>query len=88
VETRAATDKFRRIRKGDTLVFVCGNEELEKKADTVEIYPAIDKMAQAVGVKPVMPFADSLAEMKRVYHSFPNYREKIRENGLVVVWLE
>jgi len=35
-----------------------------------------------------MPFVNSLEEMKQVYYSFPNYKEKIEEFGLVVFELE
>ena len=31
IETRAATAKFRKIEKGDVLVFVCGDDKLEKE---------------------------------------------------------
>ena len=31
IETRAATDRFRPIKAGDILIFVCGKERFEKK---------------------------------------------------------
>lgn len=33
VETRAATEKFRDIRKGDAVALVCGGNRMEKRVD-------------------------------------------------------
>jgi ASC-1-like (ASCH) protein len=55
VETRAATDKYRKILKGDTLVFVCGKERLEKKIKKVEVYKSLDAMFRKINFKKIMP---------------------------------
>jgi ASC-1-like (ASCH) protein len=31
IETRANTEKYQKIEKGDFLIFTCGNEKIEKK---------------------------------------------------------
>lgn len=83
IETRAATDKYRKIKTGDVLVFVCGDEKLEKTVDKVNIYKSIDEMIRVINFKNIMPFVDSIDEMKKVYFSFPNYKEKISKFGLI-----
>lgn len=88
IETRAATDKYRRIKVGDVLVFVCGDEELEKSVEKADIYKSIDEMVKVIDFKNVMPFVDSIDEMKKVYFSFPNYKEKIEKFGLVAFKLK
>lgn len=88
IETRAATDKYRGIQEGDILVFACGDEKLEKMVDKVDIYKSIDEMIRAIDFKSVMPFVDSIDEMKKVYFSFPNYKEKIKTFGLVAFKLK
>ncbi len=88
IDTRASTDKHRRIEEGDVLVFVCGNDKLEKKVEKVEYYKTIEEMTKAIDFKKIMPFVDSIEEMKKVYFSFPGYREKIDKLGLVVFRLK
>lgn len=83
IETRAATARLRKIEKGDVLVFVCGDNRLEKQALEVEYFASIDKMTKTIDFKKVMPFVNSIEEMKKVYFSFPNYKQKISQFGLV-----
>lgn len=84
IETRAATAKFRKIEKGDILLFICGNDKLEKQVLAVSHYKGIDEMTKELGFKEIMPFVNSIEEMKKVYYSFPNYKEKIDKFGLAV----
>ncbi|MBU4082341.1 hypothetical protein KKB98_00070 [Patescibacteria group bacterium] len=88
IETRAATDKYRRIKAGDILVFVCGDEKLDKSVEKVDIYKGIDEMIKVIDFKSVMSFVNSIDEMKKVYFSFPNYKEKIEKFGLVAFKLK
>lgn len=88
IETRVATDKYRKIKTGDVLVFVCGDEKLEELVKGVSIYRSIDEMVRVINFKNIMPFVDSVDEMKRVYFSFPNYKEKIEKFGLVALKLK
>ena len=81
IETRAATDKFRKIKKGDILIFVCENKELEKQIKQVELFESIDKMLEKINFKKIMPFVNSADEMKKVYYSFSGYKEKIKKIG-------
>lgn len=88
VETRAATDKFRKIRVEDILVFVCGDHELEKKVEKVDYYKNIEEMVKEINFRSIMPFVDSIDEMKKVYFSFPNYEDKINNFGIVAFKLK
>ncbi len=83
IETRAATAKFRKIKAGDILVFDCARERLEKEVKSVAIYKSTDELAGKVDFRKVMPFVFSVEEMKKVYYSFPNYKEKIAQFGLI-----
>ena len=83
IETRAATDKFRKIEKGDILVLVCGGRKLERQVLEIDYYRSIEEMTKALDFKKVTPFVNSIDEMMEVYYSFPNYKEKISEFGLV-----
>jgi ASC-1-like (ASCH) protein len=88
IETRAAADKYRKIKSGDILVFVCGDEKLEKLVERVDIYKSIDEMIKTIDFKSIMPFCNSVDEMKKVYFSFPNYKEKIKKFGIMTFKLK
>jgi len=87
VETRAATDKYRKIMRGDTLAFVCGKARMEKKVKKVEIYRSLDAMFKKIPFKKIMPSQDSVAACKKRYMNYPNYKEKLKEFGVVAYYL-
>jgi len=82
IETRAATDKFRLIKTGDVLKFVCGKDILEKRVKRISHFDNIDGLAKSLDLKKIMPFATSLEEVKKIWYSFPDYKEKIKKYGL------
>ncbi|MDO8551578.1 MAG: hypothetical protein Q7S03_02760 [bacterium] len=83
IETRAATEKYRKIKKGDTLVFVCGQDKLGKRVKDTNLFKTIEEIAEVIDLKKIMPFVNSVEEMKEVYFSFPGYKEKISKFGLI-----
>ena len=83
-----ATDRFRKIEAGDALIFFAGGEKLEKKVKSVGIYKGVDELISEIDFRKVMPFVSSVEEMKKVYYSFPNYKEKINKFGLIVFMLK
>lgn len=83
IETRAATDKYKKIKVGDTLFFKCGSEILEKKIISIRYFRTINEMINTMDFKRVMPFVNSVEEMEKIYYSFPGYKEKIKKFGLV-----
>ncbi len=83
IETRAATDKYRKIVKGDTLLIVCGKEKLEKKVKKVKIF----KSLKALPRKKIMPWTKSFAEMQTAYYSYPGYKDKIKKHGVIAFYL-
>ena len=87
IETRAATKKYQKIKPGDLLVFICGEDKLEKKVGEVKFFDSIEKMTGEVGFKQIMPFVGNVEEMRKVYFSFPGYEKKIKEFGLIVFFL-
>lgn len=83
IETRAGTIKYQPIEVGDTLTFVCGKERCIKKIAKKFRWPSIDAMVKEIDFKKVMPSIKSVEEMKRVYASYPDYEQKIKEHGLL-----
>lgn len=83
VETRAATDKYKKVKVGDRLVIVCGKNRLEKEVKKVEHFKSIEAMIKKIPFRKVMPSVSSVAEMKKVYEGYTGYKEKLKKFGLV-----
>lgn len=83
IETRAATDKYRRIKAKDILIFKCGKNKLEKAVTRVHHFRTIEDLAGSLDLRKIMPFVSSIKQAKLVWYSFPGYQEKIRKYGLV-----
>lgn len=83
IETRAATVKYQPIEIGDVLVFSCAGEKFSKTITKKYHWPSIDAMVGEIDYKKVMPEADSIDDMKKVYATYPGYEEKIRASGLL-----
>ncbi|MDP1624871.1 MAG: hypothetical protein Q8L64_03795 [bacterium] len=88
IETRAATVKYQPIEVGDTLLFVCGKERLEKKITKKHHFGSIDAMIKKIPYKEIMPSVESVEEMKKAYSSYSGYDEKIKEFGIFAFELE
>ena len=87
IETRAATEKYKNIRKGDLLVLVCGKEKFEKVVKKARTFKTISSMIKVYPPNKIMPSISSVKELKKIYYSYPRYREKIKKFGLVALEL-
>ena len=83
VETRAATAKYRALKKGDICILVCGKNKVEKKIKNVRTFKSITALFKVYSIKKVMPWVKTEKEAQQVYYSFPGYKEKIKNVGLV-----
>ncbi|MEK7560267.1 MAG: ASCH domain-containing protein [Patescibacteria group bacterium] len=88
VETRAATKKYKDIAAGDTIVLVCGKEQFEKKVKKAKIFKNIKALIKAYPIKKIMPHLSSEKELQEAYYSYPDYKEKIRKDGLIALELK
>lgn len=86
VETRAG-GRYN-IKEGDFIEFSCGKEKLRKKVKNLMAFKSIEETVKAIDFKKIMPFAESIEEVKKVYYSFPNYKERIEKFGLITFELE
>ena len=87
VETRAATARHRDIKAGDILRFVCGKDSFKKKAKKAQIFKSIPSLLQKYRANEINPIVNSHAELQRMYYSYPNYREKIKQFGIIAIEL-
>lgn len=82
VETRAATDKYQTISTGDTLRFVCGSSEFQKKVVARKKFNSIRELLGEYKPEDINPSIKTAEELEQMYYSFPGYREKIKKYGL------
>ena len=88
IETRAATPQYRKIERGDRLIFQCGKRKIEKKVKEIYLFKNIDELLDKFNLGDIMPHISSRDEAKKAWYSFPGYREKIAKYGLVAWILE
>lgn len=88
VETRAATEKYRRIVAGDKIILICGENKLEKRIRKAQIFKTIAVLLKKYSVKSINPAVESAEELRKLYYSFPGYREKLKKFGLIALELK
>lgn len=87
IETRAATVKYKHIQVSDNLIIVCGKDRISKSVQKVERYNSLEKMLENINFKQILPSVGSKDEAIRVWDSFPDYKEKIKEDGIIAFYL-
>lgn len=87
IETRAATEKYRSIKAGDTIVFVCGKARFQKKVKKVEIFRTIGAILKKYKPVRINPNTLTGEEARAMWDSFPGYKEKIKKYGLIAFLL-
>lgn len=88
VETRAGTDKYRSLVKGDVITLSCGSKKIKKIIGKVEHFASIPLLVKKHRPKNINPMCTSEEELTRMYYSFPRYEEKIREHGILAITLK
>lgn len=88
VETRAGTVKYSNISKGDTVFLCYGSRKVNKKVKKIKKYKSISSLLKDYTPIQINPFITTKKELENVYHSFPNYKEKISKFGLVAIEFE
>jgi ASC-1-like (ASCH) protein len=88
IETRAYTVKYHEIKAGDTLVMSCDGEKFEKKVTKATCFLSISDLLATYPIEHINPTVHSEEELTKIYYSFPDYKEKIRDFGLLAFELE
>jgi len=88
IETRAASVKYKPIQEGDILIFVCGKDKFSKTITKKYHFKSIDEMFKKISFKKIMPDLDSKEDAEARYYSYPNYKEKIEEFGILAFELK
>ena len=88
IETRAGTVKYQKIKAGDILVMSCLGKKFEKKVKKVFHFASIKELLKKYTPNQINPAIRTEKELTNKYHSFPNYKEKIAQFGLLAFELE
>ncbi len=87
IETRAATEKYRQIKKEDKLMMVCGKEKFEKQVKNAKTFKTVKSLLKNYKPSQINPAIKTEKELREMYYSFPDYREKIKKYGLIALEL-
>jgi len=88
VETRAGTEKYRRIKAGDEVIFACRVKKFEKTVKKVELFKTIRALVKKYKPSQINPQCETESELRDMYYSFPDYQEKIKKYGLIAFEIE
>jgi len=88
VETRAATEKYRNIKAGDTVKLICGKDIFEMNVKKATIFKSIAAILKKYRPEIINPKTHTVKEARDMWYSFPEYKNKIRKYGLIALELE
>lgn len=78
VETRAATDKYRKVEIGDVMEFVCGKDRFTKEVRSVEIFKTIGALLKKYEPQQISPNIKTEKEIREMWYSFPGYEKRLK----------
>jgi ASC-1-like (ASCH) protein len=87
IETRAGTVAYKKIQAGDVLVIKCGGEVVEKTVRQVSHFKSVQDVVNSPDFGKILPWASNLEEAEKTYYSFPGYKEKIAQHGILAFYL-
>jgi len=88
LETRAASEKYQDIQKGDSIIFVCGGSRFSKEVKKVSKFKSIPSILKKYKPGDINPGHTTAKQTTDLYHSFPSYKEKIKKFGLIALELK
>ncbi len=88
VETRAGGPKYIDIKAGDILVFSCLGKKFNKKVSKVTHFKTVSAMLKKYKPSDINPTVSTAKELQAMYDSFPGYKERLKEFGILAFELE
>lgn len=83
IETRAATQKYKNVKVGDTLEFVCDEERFSQEVAQVKYFATVQDLVKVYKPQDINPKTNTTEQLIAMYYTFPDYRDKIEEFGIV-----
>lgn len=87
IETRAGGTGYEKIKIGDVINFVCGQDMFARKVKNVVHFDTVDELCVAYNPHVINLDVNSCEELKARYDSF-GYENRIREYGMLAFILE
>ena len=84
IETRAGNDEYLKIRSGDVLELVCGEEACERRVKIVRYFSTLDELLAMYQPEVIHPGITSRDELRELYFSFPGYPGRLKKFGVLV----
>jgi len=78
VETRAASEKYRNIQSGDSVVLVCGKDRFQKKVKKAKIFTTVRSLLRSYNLKRIMPELNSEKNGKKNYINIRITKRKLK----------
>ena len=88
LETRAGGPKYIDIKAGDTIVFSCLGKKFSKKVIKVINFKTVSAMLKKYKPNEINPTITTAKELQSSYDSFPGYKERLKEFGILAFVLE
>lgn len=88
IETRACDEKFRDITRGDAVTLMCEDDAFTKTVKSTEVFTTIEALLEKYAPQDINPACTTEEDICAMYYSFPGYKEKIEEHGLIALELE
>jgi ASC-1-like (ASCH) protein len=85
IETRAATERYRDIKTGDLITFVCARNRFTKKVKKIKLFKSISAILRKYKPETINPKTRTAKEAREMWHGFPGYKEKIKKYGLIAI---
>ena len=86
VEGRKGTPKWRKLKKGDVLVFTNGSEEFETVVERVDAFDTLDAYLFGVGLDKALPGIGDLEAARKIYLQWLTLDE-ITKWGFLAIWI-
>lgn len=77
VEGRKNSEKYQKYKKGDTLIFICGDEMLKTEITYVNKYKTVEDYLREETLEKALPCVKTIKEGVKIYNLWT--REKDRE---------
>ncbi len=88
IETRAGGGKYEGIKDGDYLIFSCEGKKFEREIIKVAKFKTISALVKRYPVKSINPMVKNVLELTKMYESFPGYKERIKQDGILAFELK
>ncbi len=83
IETRAGSKRYCQVNTGDQLTIVCGKERLIKIVKKAHYFKTLGALLKTLPLKKIMPHLNTDAEARKQWNSYPGYKDRIKEFGIV-----